>query len=203
MAKFGSADLPLFRDAPEAAPAPIPLPWRSLPADTWREEEPASTAALEAASVDVLRRNLAFLRAMERHGVDALDSADLLRFRERHQVLVSQLVRVEVDTGEKGRHWRALVSTLKELADLRLAVLGDLGPETLHKVSKAEKRVRIRDWDIEHALRMARFELAEERDELITVHISDERAITPPPGGLPPDEEEVEDLTESTKDGST
>ena len=50
----------------------------------------------------------------------------------------------------------------------------------------AETRVRIPDYDLEGALRMAELELAEERGELVTIEIRDPRSSSAPPGFIGP-----------------
>ncbi len=165
----GSDDLPLFRDVPGAVPPPAVRPWRATPADTWGERPPSS-ADLERQSPDLLRRNLEFLRAMELHGEGAAAS-EVDRFVERHGELIGHLVRGRVDGDAVPEHARLALEAVEELAGLRRRILGRLDPERLRQVLAAEARVRIRDVEIERLLRMAEFELAEERGDVVSMEM--------------------------------
>jgi hypothetical protein len=158
----------LFDDDAAPGPVPSPQPWRATHADGWREGHLPPASVLEHATPDLLRRNLEFLRAMELHAGEAV-AGEVLRFMERHEELIGHLVRWRIDGDD--RSGLAAVASLKDLADLRLRALGELDPGRLRKVMGAEPRVRIRDLEIESALRMAEFALAEERDELVEIRI--------------------------------
>lgn len=160
--------IPLFDDDVGIGPSPSPKPWRAVPADAWSEEEPPTATSLEEASLDLLGRNLAFLKAMELHG-GRETAADLLQFRERHEALVHLLVRGRID-GDEGSA-RAAMGAVEELADLRLRILEQLDPEPLRKVMAAEPRIRVRDVEIEDALGMAELQLAEARGEVVEMEM--------------------------------
>lgn len=160
--------IPLFDDDAGTGPVPSPQPWRPTRADTWSAEESPPAAAMEQASLDLLRRNLEFLRAMALHA-GKVAAAELRRFRKRHEELVGHLVRWRIngDEGSAG----AAVAAVSELADLRLRALEQLDPACLRKVMAAEPRVRVRDLEIERALSAAEFEIAEARGELVAIEI--------------------------------
>jgi len=160
--------IPLFDDDVGAGPAPSPKPWRGTPADSWSPESPPPASVMEHASLDLLQRNLEFLRAMELHAGN-LAIPEVRQFRERHQDLIEYLVRHRVD-GDHGSLGEA-VAAVAELADLRLRILEQLDPEPLRKVMAAEPRIRIRDVEIEDALGMAELQLAEARGEVVEMEM--------------------------------
>jgi len=160
--------IPLFDDDALPEPDPSPKPWRSTPADRWSEEELPPVSVMEEACLDLLRRNLEFLRAMDLHA-GKVSTQEIRHFRERHEELIGLLVRWLVDDDEEcAQEARAAV---RELRDLRLRALERLEPTRLRKVMAAEPRVRIRDLEIQSALRMAEFELAEARGEVVEIEI--------------------------------
>jgi len=160
--------IPLFDDDALPEPDPSPKPWRATPADRWSEEELPPVSVMEEACLDLLRRNLEFLRAMDLHAGKA-STQEIRHFRERHEELIGLLVRWLVDDDEEcAQEARAAV---RELRDLRLRALERLEPTRLRKVMAAEPRVRIRDLEIQSALRMAEFELAEARGEVVEIEI--------------------------------
>lgn len=160
--------IPLFDDDSVPEPVQSLRPWRATPADRWSAEDPPSTSAMEQAALDLLRRNLEFLRAMDLHA-GKVAAMEVRRFEERHEDLIRGLVRWRVDGDKESA--RAALAALGDLADLRLRALERLDPERLRKVMAAESRVGVRDFDIERALSMAEFELAEARGELIEIEI--------------------------------
>jgi hypothetical protein len=162
------SDLPdqmsLF-DADSAAGEVLrPRPWRATPADTWRAEKPPSASILEHGALDLLRRNLEFLRAMELHAGN-LAAIEVQSFRERHEELIMHLVRWRTDGDEEAG--RAALSAMGDLADLRLRALEQLNPALLGKVVATEPRVPVRDVEIERGLSMAEVEVAEARGEVV------------------------------------
>lgn len=160
--------IPLFDDDALPEPDPSPKPWRSTPADRWSEEELPPVSVMEEVFVDLLRRNLEFLKAMDLHAGKA-STQEIRDFRERHEELIGLLVRWLVDDDEEcAREARVAVG---ELRDLRLRALEQMEPARLRKVMAAEPRVRIRDLEIQSALRMAEFELAEARGEVVEIEI--------------------------------
>lgn len=167
--------LPLFEDLPEPPPKPV-SPWRTVAGDAWTEDVPPEV--LERDGPEVMRRNLQFLRAMELHGGGAM-AAEVDSFRRSHEELVHGLVRwragagasTDGGSGESASHAASVLRALRELSGLRLQILQALPPGRADKVMSAETRVRVRELELETALRMAEFALAEERGEVVAIEI--------------------------------
>ncbi len=171
-----SDQLPLFESLPETRPPKRVGPWRPASGDGWTKDTSADD--LEQESPDVLRRNLEFLRAMELHGGQAM-ADDIHRFRQGHEEFVHGLVRWRSsasdmsgsDAKRRVPHAALVLGTLKELGELRLRILEGLPPAPLEKVMRAEALVRVKEQEIERALMLADFELAEERGDVVSIDI--------------------------------
>jgi hypothetical protein len=167
--------LRLFENEPDPPPRPVG-PWRAVAGDTWTEDAPPEV--LERGGPEVMRRNLQFLRAIELHGRGAM-ATEVDRFRRLHDELVHGLARWRTDASdstdggsvEPATHAASVLKALRELTGLRLRILEGLPTEAADKVMSAETRVRVREFDLERALRLAEFSLAEERGEVVAIEI--------------------------------
>lgn len=180
-----AAQLPLFESLPATRSEKSVGPWRPALGDGWTAHTSAVDVGREGP--DVLRRDLEFLRSMELHGGQMM-ADDSRRFRQGHEALVQGLVRWRSSAQEGGDDdaegppagAASVLRTLEELGELRLRILEGLPPARADKVMKAETRVRIPEREIESALSLAEFELAEERGDVVSIEI----ALDGP--GLPP-----------------
>jgi len=160
--------LALFDEGAAHAGAPRVRPWRALLADSWSRTGPTASA-LEEGTRDLLRRNLAFLRAMDIH----VDEAEALtrRFRELHGALVRQVAVWRAAGAGDAEAARPVLEAVGQLSGLRHEILTGLDAERSTRVMAAESRVRVDDFEVERDVRLAEFRLAEERGDVVTIEI--------------------------------
>lgn len=182
-------DLPLFRDLPDIVPAPVIRSWRTTPADSWAQEPPLPRA-LESHCLDLLRRDLEFLKALERAGA-SVDTPQVQRFQELHGELARHCVQSwDAESPGDGdglaEAIRLIPDTVAELAGLRRSILEELEPGPRRTALAAESRVRIQDSEVERVIAMAGFQRAEERGEVTEVEllVPGEPAPFPSPGSV-------------------
>ena len=143
-----------------------PQPWRASVADGWTKDAPPSGRTLEWGAVDLVVRDLQFLKAWERHAED-VETPEFGRFIERHAELVRHLVRWKADRDPAQAE--AVQETVNELGRIRR----EAHPESRRRVMVAERKVQFHEVRAEDHLRMAAFELSEARGELETLVVRD------------------------------
>lgn len=180
-------NLPLFRDWPDMVPAAVVRSWRSTPADSWAQKPP-SPRALESHCLDLLRRDLEFLKAVERGGAP-VDTPQVQRFQELHGELARHCVQfcdVESPSDGPADATRLISDTVAELASLRRSILEELEPGPRRTALAAESRVRIPDWEVERVIAIAAFQRAEEQGEVAEIEllVPGEHAPAQSPGSV-------------------
>lgn len=178
-----SDELPLFRDAPASEREASVPSWRPTPADGW-SRTPPSLRAVESQSLDLLRRGLEFLTAVERVP-DAVDDARIGQFRERHRELAEHLVSwPDVDAGddEAVSAARLVAAAVDELAELRREILQDMDSELRGRTLGRERRAGSAHRETQRIRKLAEFLLSEAAGETVELRLSSSfRPMSPMP----------------------